>query len=64
VPIVKGQLAFGGSSPERAAARAFVAAERLKKGHPKMPKKGKEAGNDLVGAARFGRAKGTLKMGA
>jgi hypothetical protein len=60
VPIEKGQLAFGGSP----AARAFVAAERLKKGHPKMPKKGKEAGNDLVGAARFGRAKGTLKMGA
>jgi hypothetical protein len=53
-----------GNSPSAASARAFVAAERLEKGHPKMPKKGKEAGNDLVGAARFGRAKGTLKMGA
>jgi obg-like ATPase 1 len=28
-----------------------------------MPKKAKAAGSDLVGAARFGRAKGTLKMG-
>jgi obg-like ATPase 1 len=28
-----------------------------------MPKKAKAAGSDLLGAARFGRAKGTLKMG-
>jgi hypothetical protein len=29
-----------------------------------MPKKGKADETKLVGAARFGRAKGTLKMGA
>ena len=30
-----------------------------------MPKKGKEGGDEkLQGAARFGRAKGSLKMGA
>ena len=29
-----------------------------------MPKKAKEVDEKLTGAARFGRAKGTLKMGA